>query len=90
MSAQDGGSIHPNIVHRQQVGQNIEASVTMEAVGGLTKRDWFAGMALQGYLAGRNHVGEKAADCFLRDQVAKQCFGYADAMLAAREGKEEK
>ena len=54
---------------------------------GMTLRDWFAGMALQGYLAGRNnHTSEKPYN-FERHRAASECYDYADAMLAAR--KEE-
>ena len=56
---------------------------------GMTLRDWFAGMALQGYLAGRNHHPTSDPSGFEATKSAKQCYGYADAMLAARERKDE-
>jgi hypothetical protein len=53
---------------------------------GMTLRDWFAGMALQGIVANPDF---KVAFCSpLND--AKNCYALADAMLAARDGKEGK
>jgi hypothetical protein len=51
---------------------------------GMTLRDWFAGMALQGYLAGRNNIKAENPMNFERHRAAKDCYNYADAMLAAR------
>ena len=53
---------------------------------GMSLRDYFAASALQGFLAGRNI---NALDCsfYTCEKAAKSCYGYADAMLAAR--KEE-
>jgi hypothetical protein len=50
---------------------------------GMSLRDYFAAAALQGYLAGRNI---NALDCsfYTCERAAKSCYGYADAMLAAR------
>lgn len=47
---------------------------------GMTLRDWFAGNALQAYLAGRN-IDSRDAN---QNVVARTCYSYADAMLAAR------
>jgi len=51
--------------------------------GGLTKREWLAGMALQGLVAGPN-IGDLSWD-----QVASDAVGYTDALLAEleKEGK---
>lgn len=68
----DGGSISPRLV-------STESGV--EPQGGMSLRDWFAGMALQGYLAGRNNNPERET---LIDRAVKSCYQYADAMLAAR------
>ena len=53
-------------------------------VGGLSIRDWFAGMALQGAAM---YVNEHA-DVNGRGNLVKSCYAIADAMLAARERKE--
>ena len=49
----------------------------------MSLRDYFAASALQGFLAGRNI---NALDCsfYTCSQAASNCYGYADAMLAAR------
>lgn len=45
---------------------------------GLTKREWFAGMAMMGMLSGRKLVGEDAFEV-----VAQAAYCQADAMLEA-------
>ena len=55
-------------------------SRSIQCFAEISIRDWFAGMAMQGYLAGRN-----VNQCDSRKNiVAQQCCEYADAMLAAR------
>ncbi len=46
---------------------------------GLTKREWFAGMALQGYLA-NSQIGHPEANDM--EETAIACRMYADALLA--------
>ena len=48
---------------------------------GLTARDWFAGMALSGFLSNRN---ARLKD---HDNVAGACYKFADAMLKERLGE---
>lgn len=43
---------------------------------GLTKREWFAGMALQGFLAGNPDIQPA------KERAAIMAFEYADSMLA--------
>jgi hypothetical protein len=50
---------------------------------GMSVRDWFAGMALQGYCA-RPDLEKECQQGF-----AIAAYDQADAMLTAREGKEE-
>ena len=56
---------------------------------GLTKREWFAGMALQGMLSSnaKFHVyeGEKERECQSLEDFSFMAFSYADAMIAAGE-----
>ena len=50
---------------------------------GITKREWFAGMALQGYVTGMVTTGGRPA--LKADTVSLDCFILADAMLRQRE-----
>jgi len=56
----------------------------MDAIGGLSIRDWFAGMALQGQLALPQVQGAMAKKMITSQDLAGACFEYADAMLLAR------
>ncbi len=51
---------------------------------GMSLRDWFAGQALNGYLA--SWETNNAPDFYETDHVAKTAYTYADAMLKARKG----
>jgi len=84
----DGGSIAPNMIHRTQYGNHIESMITLEADGCLSMRDWFAGMAITGTIDACQfdmlNNGETIQQMF-----ARKAYALADAMLAAREAKEE-
>lgn len=67
----DGGQAFP-----ERANDGYGCPVT---VGGMTLRDWFAGQALVGLLAG--DPGYESEDA---DSAAEDAFMYADAMLAAR------
>lgn len=54
---------------------------------GMTLRDWFAGMALQGIYGGRSGTLQTERDMLRLD--AEVAYDVADAMLAARQ-KEQK
>lgn len=74
------------MVHRQRVGENTEAILELEAEGGLSLRDWFAGQASEEDI--RANTGSKE-DSFgyrmpLRTREEAR-YHYADTMLKARE-----
>lgn len=80
MSANDGGAAFP--VSRQSFGNGI----TLEPISeGMTLRDWFAGMAL-GHIPALLDVSDENASC---ENIAGHAYQIADAMLAARERKED-
>lgn len=54
---------------------------TGNQVSGMTLRDWFAGMALQGYLASWPESGVKVEHI---PTITMKCFQFADAMLKER------
>jgi hypothetical protein len=49
---------------------------------GMELRDWFAGMVLQGQLSDNTTF-------FIPDEVAKEAYEYADAMMKVRNYKPE-
>ena len=55
---------------------------TLKISGGMSLRDWLAGMALQGYIACWPADGYKVLQ--QADEVAKTAYKLADAMLEAR------
>ncbi len=69
-SLDDGGSAFP---HSHEKLDHPKWSVS----SGMTLRDWFAGMALQPYLA-------KIPPAATYDDVAERAYRVADAMLKAR------
>lgn len=80
MSTPDGGPAFPEMI-RSPDGELIG----MES--GMTLRDWFAGMALQGDLAGETeHFRTEATNKHTREEnLAINAYRIADAMLKARE-----
>jgi len=50
----------------------------------MSLRDWFAGMALQGFCANADLHG-KEQGTWIGDAAARDAYSYADAMLAERE-----
>lgn len=69
------------------IGDGGPAFPTTEANGcnsgdpGLSVRDWFAGKALEGYLAS---CGPHVEPVEVASTIAEDCYKLADAMLAAR------
>jgi hypothetical protein len=75
----DGGPAFPRPATKGSSG-----SIIRESQNGMTLRDWFAGQALAGILL--NYTTQKfGASEFT---VGTAAYQYADAMLAAREGKQ--
>ena len=76
MEKRDGGPAFPRLMGNMY---------GIEAEGGLSIRDYFAGQALMGLLAGalRPHVEGKDASTD-RSAWAESAYLYADAMLAER------
>ena len=71
MSQPDGGPAFP-------VADTREGLINTSF--GMTLRDWFAGMALQGFLSRSDAIGMSLADA-----LATWAYEQADAMLKARE-----
>jgi hypothetical protein len=60
----------------------FQQSMYDTSIQGMTLRDWFAGMALQGQYASCR----PGYDFATQADAAKQAYSIADAMLAARKG----
>ena len=71
--SKDGGPAFPSEQGETSKGWNQ----TYES--GLTKREWFAGMALQGLLANPSTILKQA-------DIPELSFEYADAMIRAGKG----
>lgn len=80
-----GGSAFPNEHHKYHPG-TPDYDGYWEASPGMTLRDWFAGMALQGILGGnRSPTGDRFVGMSHGDAIAATCYELADAMLKARQ-----
>jgi len=55
--------------------------------GGMSLRDWFAGMALQGMLAANSQAMAEVTDKNVDFVLAREAYASADAMLAQRDKK---
>ena len=74
----DGGGAFPAIRTSRAYDEGGSLYPDIYAAGGMSLRDWFAGMALQKLL------GEP---CLTTDaKIAKSAYEQADAMIAARKG----
>lgn len=73
----DGGRAFPQPNHLIETDRGKEEARAWLQESGMTLRDWFAGQAMSA-----RH------DLYLtRDLMAKDCYSFADAMIAAREDK---
>ena len=75
MSINDGGPAFPFGQVSELTGQPINGYHN----DGMSLRDWFAGMALQGLV--------EACPAMPNELFARQSYGLADAMLAQRNAK---
>ena len=72
MSKRDGGPAFP-----------LQDTSCFNVNEGMSLRDWFAGMALQGYASNPD------ANCTVPDKLAEWAYADADAMLKARDKEVE-
>ena len=80
MSRKDGGPAYPG-------GWTDDPGTEFDR--GMSLRDWFAGMALQGMLANTTITQAVADNNLGSSYVAGQAFHAADAMLQAREESQD-
>lgn len=74
MSARDGGPAFP-------IPGPIEGEYTRQRAYGMTLRDWFAGQAMAQLI---RNGGDVTTLDRVKDRLAYEAYGYADAMLANR------
>jgi hypothetical protein len=80
----NGGPAFPGVEYKQPAGGG---SHIMTLVGGMNLRDYFAAKAMQGLLA-----NPKMSEVILKEGgafggwIEHSAYGWADAMLKAREG----
>ena len=70
----DGGPAFP--IKITPIGE-----VYTNVYSGLTKREWFAGQALKGFLSAMAQEGLISPEDLDKDWIAGVCFKYADAMI---------
>jgi hypothetical protein len=80
----DGGPVFPQ---SQRMWDNDAGSWAVHSTGGMSLRDWFAGMALQGLVSSAG-AGIFTAEEAPRYEIASYSYKYADTMLAARKGEQ--
>jgi hypothetical protein len=73
---EDGGPAFPCAEHGIHQAEN-----------GMSLRDWFAGMALQGMLAFPEDEATSESFAQITKRFSEGAYVYADAMLAARKAK---
>lgn len=76
LACNDGGPAFP-----QWDGHAITGE-PLYLIGGMSLRDWFAGMALKGLLASPRKINGKTE--VSQDDLAGSSYGMADAMLQER------
>ena len=82
----DGGTAFPTVATATTHGFYADGQPCMTHYGstpGMTLRAWFAGQALMGWAAGRNHSMCDSDP----DKVANTCVAYADALIQKLEVK---
>ena len=86
----DGGPAYPqlSVASCERDGHGDLIDPFTSASGGMSQRDWFAGMALIGLLSDSEHHPASDDALTYEQRVAKSAYDYADAMLSARQNKE--
>jgi hypothetical protein len=70
----DGGPAFPRPASEYTASGTLpDGNDAIQAQAGMSLRDWFAGMALQGLIGAQEY-----------EKIAKHCYYIADAMLSAR------
>ncbi len=89
----DGGPAFPFVPNEQRQLQDGRWDQNGDAGDpGMSLRDWFAGMALQGIISKCKYkeVHESVTHCEHLTRVTAGAYDYADAMLARRKQKPRK
>ncbi|MFD2755977.1 hypothetical protein [Comamonas terrae] len=80
----DGGPVHPVRLPVPGEKHANDEPVPTELHTGISLRDYFAGLAMQGYLASFDPHGEPVE---YATKIAEDAYALADAMLKVRESQ---
>lgn len=86
MTTNDGGGAFPGMTRHDETGYGGGVSYTPE--GGMSLRDYFAAKAMQAIVAACDKQCGDGTRNLNYHTAARDAYGYADAMLAARQPKE--
>ena len=86
MAKTDGGSAFPVVEAIDSFPDSFDLHAVLSSPG-MTLRDWFAGQALAGWMAGpsNTHPGIDGPEGRGAQNLARWSYAMADAMRAARE-----
>jgi hypothetical protein len=81
----NGGYVHPTPMVVTPTGE-LMPTTCYGSFGGMSLRDWFAGQALQQFVAQRDHnIWSHERFTEARREIALAAYNIADAMIEARE-----
>lgn len=74
MGINDGGYMFPQLLKAGELAQSS---------GGMSRRQWYAGLAMQAIITARGNVPIADYDVAWNERVANEAFAQADAMIEA-------
>ena len=87
MKKNDGGAAFPRN-GQYELTDDLQIRCVVEEQNGVSRRQWYAGMAMQGLLASEHENYEYKKDSVGLMALAETSFRVADAMIAYEEGED--
>ena len=80
----DGGQVYPSFNIMTYEGKGMES---MNSNGGMSRRDWLAGLAMQGFISNTNIIEFRNLMDILEEKkegpsLSDACYKIADAIIA--------